>query len=107
MHNMDYVFKALADPTRRMLLDSLRKKDGQTLSELCVGIKTSRQSVSKHLKILEEVNLVSVVWQGREKLHFLNPIPIREISRRWVSKYTKRRADALLDLKQSLEETKK
>ncbi|MEE8296023.1 MAG: helix-turn-helix domain-containing protein [Sphingomonadales bacterium] len=104
---MDYVFKALADATRRELLDRLKKKDGQTLSELCEGIKTSRQSVSKHLNILEEVNLVSVVWQGREKLHFLNPIPIREISRRWVSKYTKRRADALLDLKQSLEEKQK
>lgn len=104
---MDYVFKALADPTRRMLLDSLREKDGQNLSELQEGLSISRQAVTKHLNILEEANLVNIVWKGREKLHFLNPIPIREISRRWVSKYTKRRADALLDLKQSLEETKK
>ncbi|MHA1544478.1 MAG: ArsR/SmtB family transcription factor [Alphaproteobacteria bacterium] len=104
---MDYVFKALADPTRRMLLDSLREKDGQNLSELQKGLSISRQAVTKHLNILEEANLVNIVWKGREKLHFLNPIPIREISRRWVSKYTKRRADALLDLKQSLEETKK
>ncbi len=104
---MDYVFKALADPTRRMLLDSLREKDGQNLSELQEGLSISRQAVTKHLKILEKANLVNIVWKGREKLHFLNPIPIREISRRWVSKYTKRRADALLDLKQSLEETKK
>ena len=101
---MDYVFKALADPTRRELLDRLHKNAGQTLGELCQGLSMSRQSVTKHLNILEEVNLVSTVWQGREKLHYLNPVPIREISRRWVSKYTKRRADALLDLKSSLEE---
>ncbi len=104
---MDFVFKALADPTRRDLLDRLRDKDGQTLTELCEGFKASRQSVTKHLKLLEQANLVNVVWQGREKLHFLNPIPIREISRRWVSKYTKYRADVLLDLKQSLEEKQK
>ena len=100
---MDYVFKALADATRRLLLDSLRANDGQTLQALCEGRGMSRQSVTKHLNILEEVNLVSTVWHGREKLHYLNPIPIREISRRWVSKYTKVRADALLDLKSTVE----
>jgi len=104
---MDLVFKALADATRRDLLDALKKKDGQTLSELCQGFEASRQSVTKHLNILEQANLVNTVWHGREKLHFLNPVPIREISRRWVSKYTKRRADALLDLKKSLEENNK
>ncbi|MCH7806437.1 MAG: helix-turn-helix transcriptional regulator [Proteobacteria bacterium] len=103
---MDFVFKALADPTRRLLLDRLYKKRGQTLHELCEGLSMSRQSVTKHLNILEEVNLVTVVWSGREKLHYLNPIPIREISRRWVSKYTKRRADALLDLKSKVENKK-
>lgn len=101
---MDYVFKALADPTRRELLDRLRRKEGQTLGELCRGLEQSRQAVSKHLSILEEVNLVSTVRKGREKLHYLNPVPIREISRRWVSKYTKARADALLDLKHAMEE---
>lgn len=104
---MDNVFKALADPTRRMLLDSLREKDGQSLSDLQEGLSISRQAVTKHLNILEQANLVNIVWRGREKLHFLNPIPIREISRRWVSKYTKQRADAILDLKQSLEEKQK
>jgi len=104
MHIMDFVFKALADETRRDLLDRLKKRDGQTLSELCEGLAMSRQSVSKHLGILEEVNLVSTLWRGREKLHYLNPVPIREISRRWVSKYAKDRADALLDLKASVEE---
>ncbi len=103
---MDNVFKALADPTRRLLLDSLRDKDGQTLHELSQGRGMSRQSVTKHLNILEQANLVSVVWRGREKLHYLNPVPIREISRRWVSKYTKRRVDALLDLKSTVEEKK-
>lgn len=105
MDKMDYVFKALADPTRRLLLDRLKKRDGQTLSEMCEGLDQSRQSVTKHLNILEEVNLISVIWKGREKFHYLNPIPIREISRRWVSKYTKRHADALLDLKASVEES--
>ena len=100
---MDNVFKALADPTRRLLLDSLRDEDGQTLHQLSAGRGMSRQSVTKHLKILEAANLVGVVWNGREKLHYLNPIPIREISRRWVSKYTRGRADALLDLKSKVE----
>lgn len=100
---LDNVFKALADATRRDLLDRLMKADGQTLSELCRGFEGSRQSVTKHLNILEEANLVNIVWRGREKLHYLNPIPIREISRRWVSKYTKHRADALLDLKLKVE----
>ena len=102
---MDLVFKALADPTRRELLDRLNQQAGQTLGELCQGLNQSRQSVTKHLNMLEDVNLVSCVWRGREKLHFLNPIPIRQISRRWVSKYTKAQADALLDLKTALEES--
>ena len=101
---MDLVFKALADPTRRVLLDRLFEAPGQSLGQLCEGIKTSRQSVTKHLNILERANLVSTVWAGREKLHYLNPVPIREISRRWVSKFSKPKADALLDLKQDLEE---
>ena len=101
---MDLVFKALADPTRRDLLDRLFEAPGQSLGALCQGIATSRQSVTKHLNILERANLVSTVWQGREKLHYLNPVPIREISRRWVSKFSKHKADALLDLKNSLEE---
>jgi uncharacterized protein YndB with AHSA1/START domain/DNA-binding transcriptional ArsR family regulator len=102
---MDLVFKALADPTRRELLDRLNKKAGQTLGELCQGLDQSRQAITKHLNLLEDVNLVSTVWRGREKLHFLNPIPIRQISRRWVSKFAKVQADALLDLKATLEES--
>ncbi|HXV74177.1 MAG TPA: helix-turn-helix domain-containing protein, partial [Sphingomonadales bacterium] len=83
------MFKALADPTRRELLDRLNQKAGQTLSELCQGLGPSRQAITKHLNLLEGVNLVSTVWRGREKLHYLNPIPIRQISRRWVSKFAK------------------
>src|SRR5579871_4600015 len=100
---MDAVFKALADASRRKLLDELHKHSGQTLSELCALLDMTRQAVTKHLVILEEANLVSVVWRGREKLHYLNPVPIHELSERWISKYERHRLQALSDLKKSLE----
>ncbi|MGG2309984.1 ArsR/SmtB family transcription factor, partial [Salmonella enterica] len=78
------VFKALADPSRRELLDRLRIENGQTLGELCARLDMTRQAVSKHLAVLEAANLVAVVWQGREKLHYLNPVPIHEIAERWI-----------------------
>ena len=84
---MDDVFKALADATRRELLDRLREQNGQTLSELCDRLEMSRQAVTKHLAILEAANLVATVRQGREKLHYLNPVPINEIAERWIGKY--------------------
>ena len=101
--DMDDVFKALADESRRKLLDKLFAKNGQTLGELCEHLDMSRQAVTKHLRILEEANLVSITWRGREKLHFLNPVPIHEILRRWVNKYEDKRLDALGDLKRKLE----
>jgi len=101
---MDEVFKALADPTRRELLDRLRAESGQTLNELCERLAMSRQAVSKHLVILEEANLVATVRRGREKLHYLNPVPIGEIYDRWIGKYEKARVAALADLKRALEE---
>jgi DNA-binding transcriptional ArsR family regulator len=97
------VFRALADPSRRGLLDALFKRNGQTLSELCNGMAMTRQAVTKHLALLEGANLVAVVWRGREKLHFLNPVPIHEISERWISKYERGRLSALSDLKKALE----
>jgi uncharacterized protein YndB with AHSA1/START domain/DNA-binding transcriptional ArsR family regulator len=97
------VFKALADPGRRRLLDSLNARNGQTLRELCAEMDMARQSVSKHLAVLEAANLVSTVWRGREKLHYLNPAPINDISERWIHRYDQRRVDALADLKQALE----
>jgi DNA-binding transcriptional ArsR family regulator len=100
---MDLVFRALADPSRRRLLDRLRAKNGQTLAALCEGLKMSRQAVSKHLGILEEANLVSAVKRGREKLHFLNPVPIFDIADRWIGKFEQGRLRALSDLKKSLE----
>lgn len=100
---MDAVFRALADPSRRRLLDRLHARNGQTLGELTSGLKMTRQAVSKHLAILESANLVSVQWQGREKLHFLNPVPIHQIADRWISKYERKHLDALADLKKSLE----
>lgn len=99
----DLVFKALADASRRLLLDRLRKKNGQNLNELCVGLDMSRQAVAKHLVLLEEANLVAVQWQGREKLHFLNPVPINEIAERWIDKFDQPRLAALADLKRALE----
>ncbi len=100
---MDEVFKALADATRRELLDRLRAENGQTLGELCERMAMSRQAVSKHLAILEAANLVATAWRGREKLHFLNPVPIREIGERWIAKFERGRVDALADLKRNLE----
>ena len=100
---MDEVFKALADATRRELLDRLRAENGQTLGELCERMAMSRQAVSKHLAILEAANLVATVWRGREKLHFLNPVPIHEIGERWIAKFERGRLDALADLKRNLE----
>ena len=100
---MDAVFKALADPSRRQLLDGLRERGGQTLAELCKGRGMSRQAVSKHLAILEEANLVATVKRGREKLHYLNPVPIQEIADRWIGKYERGRLAALADLKRRLE----
>ena len=100
---MDEVFKALADPSRRKLLDSLNTKGGQTLSELCLLLDMARQSVSKHLAVLEAANLVTVVWRGREKLHYLNAAPISEISNRWINHFDRRRVSALAGLKRALE----
>ncbi len=99
----DKVFKALADPTRRSLLDALRARNGQTLGELCAGLNMTRQAVTQHLKLLEEANLIATVRRGREKLHYLNPVPIHEITTRWISKFERRRLDALRDLKRKLE----
>ena len=103
---MDAVFKALADASRRKLLDVLHAGNGRTLSELCEHLDMTRQAVTKHLKLLEEANLVAVAWRGREKLHFLNPVPLHEISERWISKYERPRLDALSDLKKDLENNK-
>ena len=100
---MDTVFKALADPTRRRLLDLLHERNGQPLGELCVGLAMSRQAVSKHLALLAEANLVVTVWHGREKLHYLNPVPIHEIAARWIGKFEQARLTALSDLKRGLE----
>ena len=102
---MDKIFKALADSSRRKLLDHLFINNEQTLNELCKDLEMSRQAVSKHLKILENANLVVTKWKGREKLHYLNPVPINEISERWINKFDQKRLDALSDLKKALEET--
>jgi DNA-binding transcriptional ArsR family regulator len=99
----DKVFKALADASRRQLLDRLRRKGGLTLSELCEGHEMSRQAVTKHLTLLETANLVATVKRGREKLHFLNPVPINSIAERWISKFEAPRLDALSTLKRKLE----
>lgn len=100
---MDLVFRALADESRRALLDSLFAKSGQTLAELCSGLAMSRQAVSKHIAILEEANLVTTEKRGREKLHYLNAVPIAEIADRWISKFERHRVDALVELKRKLE----
>lgn len=101
---MDDVFKALADASRRELLDRLRAHNGQTLGELCERLDMTRQAVSKHLAVLETANLVVTVRRGREKLHYLNPAPIHEIAARWIGKFERSRLDALRDLKHRLEE---
>lgn len=105
---MDEVFKALADSSRRELLDHLRADNGQTLGQLCArlaksGASMTRQAVSKHLAVLEEANLVATVRRGREKLHYLNPVPIHEIGERWIGKFERHRLEALSDLKKGLE----
>jgi DNA-binding transcriptional ArsR family regulator len=100
---MDLVFKALADASRRELLDRLRAENGQTLGELCARLAMSRQAVSKHLGLLEEANLLATVKRGREKLHYLNPVPIHEIAERWIGKFERGRLQALSDMKQALE----
>ncbi len=100
---MDAAFKALADKSRRQLLDRLHNKNGQTLGELCEGLEMSRQAVTKHLDILEAANLVATQWRGREKLHFINPVPIFDIADRWIGKFERGRLRALSDLKKSLE----
>jgi uncharacterized protein YndB with AHSA1/START domain/DNA-binding transcriptional ArsR family regulator len=102
---MDEVFRALSDPSRRRLLDSLNGRNGQTLHELCAGLDMARQSVSKHLAILEDANLVTTVRRGRQKLHYLNAAPISEIAERWIGRYDQQRVNALSDLKQALEGT--
>src|SRR5258708_37471827 len=99
---MDEVFRALADPSRRRLLDSLNERSGQTLRELCAGLDMARQSVSKHLAILEEANLVTTVWRGREKLHYLNAEPMNAIADRWISRYDQRRVRAPADPQKAL-----
>jgi DNA-binding transcriptional ArsR family regulator len=101
----DRVFKALADPTRRHLLDRLFERDGRTLGELEGELEMTRFGVMKHLRVLEDAGLVVTRRAGREKHHFLNPVPIRELHDRWIDKYTERRVSALLDLKNELEET--
>jgi DNA-binding transcriptional ArsR family regulator len=103
---MDAVFKALADESRRKLLDQLHKNNGQALGELCQHLDMTRQAVTKHLLLLEAANLVTVVWRGREKLHYLNPVPIHEISERWIGKYERHRLQALGDLKRGLEQNR-
>jgi DNA-binding transcriptional ArsR family regulator len=102
--DVDKVFKALAAPERRLLLDRLRVKNGQTLSELCMHLEMTRQAVTKHLKLLESATLVATLWRGREKLHYLNPMPIHEIAERWIGKYERGRLRALAELKSKLEE---
>ena len=99
----DKVFKALADPGRRRLLDQLRADNGQTLSALCAHMDMTRQAVTQHLQLLEDANLVAVVWQGREKLHYLNPVPLHAIYARWIKKFERQRLDILHDLKTQLE----
>ena len=103
-HEIDGVFRALADPSRRRLLDSLNVRSGQTLRELCTDMNMARQSVSKHLGVLEAAQLVSTVRRGREKLHYVNPGPINEISDRWIGQYDRDRVRALSNLKRALED---
>jgi DNA-binding transcriptional ArsR family regulator len=108
LHNIrvkeDDVFRALADASRRVLLDRLHRRNGQTLNDLCAGLDMTRQAVTKHLSILENANLIAVRRQGREKLHLINPVPINDIAERWISKFQRGHLRALSALKQSLEE---
>ena len=100
---MDEVFKALADPSRRTPLDELFKNNGQTLGQLCEHLTMTRQAVTKHLALLEAANLVATVWRGREKLHYLNPVPIHQIGERWIKKFERGKLTALSELKRQLE----
>ena len=100
---MDVVFKALADKTRRQLLDLLHAKNGRTLSELCEHLSMTRQGVTQHLQLLEDAHLVTTKWQGREKLHYLNPVPIYEIAERWIAPFERQRLGVLDELKNRLE----
>lgn len=100
---MDAAFKALADASRRQLLDRLHARNGQTLNDLCGGLKMTRQAVTKHLAILEGANLLAVHRRGREKLHFINPVPINDIAERWIGKFERGRLRALSELKKNLE----
>src|SRR5215470_8963888 len=104
-HDTDLLFKALADPSRRKLLDLLHAHDGRTLNELCEHLDMTRQGVTQHLDVLEAANLVVTVRRGREKLHFLNPVPLQEIYERWIAKFEKPRLKALANLKRRLEKT--
>ncbi len=99
----DKVFKALGDPTRRKLLDLLCESNGQTLSQLCEQLDMARQSATQHIGLLEAANLVTTVWRGREKLHFINPVPLHEVYERWVRKFERQRLTLLHDLKKELE----
>ena len=103
LDDTDLLFKALADPSRRTLLDLLHANDGRTLNALCEHLDMTRQGVTQHLGVLESANLVVTVWRGREKLHFLNPVPLQEIHERWIAKFEKPRLKALSALKKRLE----
>jgi len=103
---IDKVFKALADPSRRELLDRLHASNGQTLTELCAGLEMSRQAVTQHLALLEEANLISVQRHGREKLHYFNPVPIHDVYERWIRKFEMQRLEALHNFKAKLERKK-
>lgn len=100
---MNDVFKALADSSRRQLLDRLHADNGRTLGELCANLDMTRQAVTKHLAILEAADLIATVWRGREKLHYLNPVPIHQVYERWIGKYERSRLRALSELKKKLE----
>jgi DNA-binding transcriptional ArsR family regulator len=101
--DVDKVFRALGDPTRVKVLDLLHERNGQTLGELCEHLAMSRQSATQHIGVLEAANLVTAVWRGREKLHFINPMPLHEVYERWVSKFERQRLELLHDLKKQLE----
>lgn len=102
-HEMDQLFKALADPSRRKLLDLLYAHDGRSLHELCEHLAMTRQGVAQHLRILESANLMVTHWRGREKLHFLNPVPLQVVYERWIAKFERQRMSAIHQLKQKLE----
>jgi len=102
---MDEVFKALADAGRRELMDRLHQENGQTLSQLCADSDISRQAVSKHLAILEDAKLIVTIWQGRQKFHYLNPVPLHEIQEHWIAKYERNQMRALYQLKKAMEDS--